>query len=88
MSNLALYMIGAVLVAGAVAIGANRLGVSNFWIAIVILVILGAARDDLRGRGRRGTVDHRSLCPGDVGSSQQEKRDCKWTANQATEPRH
>ena len=43
MSNLALYMIGAVLVAGAVAIGANRLGVSNFWIAIAILVILGAA---------------------------------------------
>lgn len=36
-------MIGAVLVAGAVAIGANRLGVSNFWIAIAILVILGAA---------------------------------------------
>lgn len=43
MSNLALYMIGAVLVAGAVAIGAKRFGVSNFWIAIVTLVILGAA---------------------------------------------
>jgi len=42
-SNLALYMIGAVLLAAAVGIGANRLGVSNFWIAIVILVILGVA---------------------------------------------
>ena len=36
-------MIGAVLVAGAIAFGGNRLGVSNFWIAIAILVILGFA---------------------------------------------
>jgi hypothetical protein len=36
-------MIRAVLVAAAVAFGAHRLGVSNFWIAIGVLVILGVA---------------------------------------------
>ena len=43
MSNLSLYMIGAVLLAAAVAFGAHRLGVSTFWIVIAILVILGIA---------------------------------------------
>jgi membrane protein implicated in regulation of membrane protease activity len=43
MSNLALYMIGAVLVSAAVAFGARRLGIAPFWIAIVVLVIIGVA---------------------------------------------
>ena len=43
MSNLLLYMIGAVLIAVAVAFGAHRLGISTFWIVIVVLVVIGAA---------------------------------------------
>jgi membrane protein implicated in regulation of membrane protease activity len=43
MSNLSLYMIGAALLAVAVAFGAHRLGVSTFWIVIAVLVILGVA---------------------------------------------
>ena len=41
MSNLTLYMIGAVLVAAAVAFGANKIGVGTFWIVIMVLAILG-----------------------------------------------
>ena len=43
MSNLALYMIGAVLVASAAAFGLNRLGLEPFWIVIVVLGIVGLA---------------------------------------------
>ena len=43
MSNLTLYMIGALLIALAVAFGADRLGISTFWIVIAVLLILGAA---------------------------------------------
>lgn len=41
MSNLSLYMIGAVLVAAAVAFGANKIGVGTFWIVVIVLAILG-----------------------------------------------
>ena len=34
-------MIGAVLVAAAVAFGANKIGVGPFWIVIIVLAILG-----------------------------------------------
>jgi len=37
MSNLALYMIGAVLVAAAVGFGAHKLGVAPFWIGVVVV---------------------------------------------------
>ena len=43
MSNLSWYMIGAILVAVAVAFGAHRLGVSTFWIVIAVLAIVGVA---------------------------------------------
>ena len=41
MSNLSLYMIGAVLVAAAVAFGAHKIGVGTFWIVIIVLAIVG-----------------------------------------------
>ena len=43
MSNISLYMIGAVLVASAVAFGLHRLGLEPFWIVIVVLGIVGLA---------------------------------------------
>jgi hypothetical protein len=43
MSNLSLYMIGAVLVSAAVAFGAHRIGLDTFWIVIIVLAILGLA---------------------------------------------
>ena len=43
MSNISLYMIGAVLFVVAVAFGAHKLGVSTFWIVIAALAILGLA---------------------------------------------
>lgn len=43
MSNLSLYMIGAVLVSAAVAFGAYRVGIDTVWIVIIVLVILGLA---------------------------------------------
>jgi hypothetical protein len=41
MSNLALYMIGALLLAAAVVLGLVKLDVATIWIVIVALVILG-----------------------------------------------
>ena len=41
MSNLAVYLMGVVLVVGALAYGAHLLGLSNTWIAVGAVVILG-----------------------------------------------
>jgi hypothetical protein len=41
MSNLALYMIGAVLVAAAVTIALLKMNVAPIWVIIVALVIVG-----------------------------------------------
>lgn len=43
MSNMTLYMIGAVLVTAALAYGAHLLGIAPTWIAIGSIVILGAS---------------------------------------------
>jgi len=39
--NLALYMIGVIIVVCGLAYGANRLGISSTWILIGALVIIG-----------------------------------------------
>lgn len=41
MSNFVLYMIGMLLVVGALAYGASLLGVDPTWIGIFILVLIG-----------------------------------------------
>ena len=41
MSNFALYMIGMVLVAAGLAYGAHLAGISETWIGIGVLVMLG-----------------------------------------------
>jgi hypothetical protein len=39
--NFAIYMIGVLIVVGALAYGASRLGISSTWIVIGSLVIIG-----------------------------------------------
>lgn len=41
MSNLAIYLIGTVLVAGGLAWAANQLGAPPIWIVIGIIIIIG-----------------------------------------------
>ena len=41
MSNFAIYMIGMILVIGALAYGANLVGISQTWILIGVAVLLG-----------------------------------------------
>lgn len=41
MTNFVVYMIGMLLLVGALAYGATRLGVSNVWITVGALALLG-----------------------------------------------
>jgi hypothetical protein len=41
MTNFFVYMIGVLLVVGALAYGANLMGVSSTWIAVFALAVLG-----------------------------------------------
>jgi predicted ABC-type sugar transport system permease subunit len=41
MKNFAIFLIGALIVAGAVAFGLHQMGVSPTWIVIVVLLIIG-----------------------------------------------
>ncbi len=53
MSNLAVYMIGIILVIAGGAWAAHQVGISQTWIAIGILVILGIGLASGVGRTRR-----------------------------------
>ncbi|HZW37824.1 MAG TPA: hypothetical protein VFF33_00845 [Ignavibacteriaceae bacterium] len=43
MSNLVIYLIGAIIVAAALAYGAAQLGVNAVWIGVGVAVIIGLA---------------------------------------------
>lgn len=43
MSNLVIYLIGAIIVAAALGYGAARLGVNGVWIGVGVAVIIGLA---------------------------------------------
>jgi hypothetical protein len=42
MSDFALYMIGTILVAGAVAYGAHLLGASDEWVVVIAVILIGS----------------------------------------------
>lgn len=58
MSNFAIYMIGSVLVAGALAYAAHLLGLSASWIAVGVIAIIGfGIMGGIRKTRRRETPD-------------------------------
>jgi hypothetical protein len=56
MTNFVIYMIGVVLAVGALAYGAHRAGVSEpwIWIGVVALIGLGVMGGIVKTRGRGG----------------------------------
>jgi hypothetical protein len=54
MTNFAIYMVGVILVAGALAIGADRLGIGEpwIWIGLVVIIGLGIMGGIVKTRGR------------------------------------